>query len=61
MKFRRGKLLIGPAEVSWELGFGDGAGELRILSADDMPSFRPTPDGGVWSDDSGLTVTVTYE
>ena len=60
-EFRRGKLRMGPAEISWKLGFGNGAGEIRYLSADDMPSFEPTANGGIWSGDGGLTVTVVYE
>ena len=60
MKFERGKLLVGPAEIGWRLGFGDGKGEIKYLSDGDMPEFTPAPDGGVWRNGSGLAVTVKW-
>ncbi len=63
MKFEQGKLCVGPARLSWQLGFGKGckAECVKYISADDMAFFTPTSTGGVWKDEKGLTVTVEYE
>ncbi|MBQ7695453.1 MAG: hypothetical protein IJT50_10055 [Lentisphaeria bacterium] len=61
MKFERGKLLAGPAEIGWRLGFGNGKGEITYLSDGDMPEFTPAPDGGVWRNEAGLAVTVKWQ
>ena len=61
MKFERGKLLAGPAEIGWRLGFGDGKGEIKYLADGDMPEFTPAPDGGVWRNEKGLAVTVKWQ
>ena len=62
MQFEQGQLCIGPARLSWRLGFGKGckAEEVRYISPEDMSVFTPTATGGIWQNGS-LTVTVTYE
>ena len=63
MQFEQGQLCIGPARLSWRLGFGKGckAEEVRYISPEDMSVFTPTATGGIWQNESGLTVTVTYK
>ena len=62
MKFERGKLCIGSACLGWSLGFGNGSKdvEVKYISADEMPYFTPAEKGGIWKNDSGLTVKVEY-
>ena len=63
MKFVNGKLHIGSAVLDWRLGFGNGSSdcEVKYISPEDMSSFTPAPNGGVWKNDSGLTVKTEYE
>ena len=61
MRFDRGKLLVGSAEIGWRIGFGNGKGEIKYLSESDMPEFTPAPDGGVWHNEEGLSVTVRWQ
>ena len=63
MKFVNGKLHTGGAVLDWRLGFGNGSSgsEVKYISPEDMSSFTPAPNGGVWKNDSGLTVKVAYE
>ena len=63
MKFENGKLCAGSATLSWRIGFGSGRKdeEVKYLSPEEMSSFTPSPKGGIWKNDSGLTVEVAYE
>ena len=61
MKFENGTLCVGPARLSWELGFGSGQKEeeIKYIGPQDMDSFLPAPNGGTWKKGS-LSVTVGY-
>lgn len=61
MEFENGKLCIGKVRISWQLGFGNGKEPVKYLSADEMDSFEPVENGGIWKNNSGLTVKVSYE
>ena len=54
MKFVNGKLHTGGAVLDWRLGFGNGSSgsEVKYISPEDMSSFTPAPNGGVWKNDS---------
>ena len=61
MKFDNGRLCVGPARLSWELGFGSGKKEeeIKYIGPQDMDSFTPAPNGGTWKK-GALSVTVEY-
>ena len=63
MKFENGKLCIGSARLGWMIGFGNGSKETEVkyITPEDMGSFVPADNGGVWKNDAGLTVKVEYE